>query len=108
MCSSTPYARAALLRRFRGGLQNERLSPMRVITFAMSTMLTLSLSALPSMAGGPKAKHWRAENFERDCVPLDGFYGYYGNPWCDTGSYRLEDIWFRERQAQLHRWKAVK
>jgi hypothetical protein len=32
---------------------------------------------------------------KRDCTPINGRYGYYGNPWCDTGSYRQEDRRFR-------------
>lgn len=38
---------------------------------------------------------------KRDCTPINGRFGYYGNPWCDTGSYRLEDIEFRQRQLKL-------
>ena len=34
---------------------------------------------------------------ERDCTPINGRYGYYGNPWCDTGSSRPPDIEFRQR-----------
>ena len=37
---------------------------------------------------------------DRDCTPINGRYGYYGNPWCDTGSYRMGDIEFRERTAR--------
>lgn len=40
---------------------------------------------------------------KRDCTPINGRYGYYGNPWCDTGSYRQEDIEFRERNATRRR-----
>jgi hypothetical protein len=81
---------------------------MRVATLSMSAVLALSLSFLPSAAGSSRAKHWSVEKVERDCVPLNGFYGYYGNPWCDTGSYRLDDIWYRERHAQMRRWQASK
>ncbi|WP_409561053.1 hypothetical protein [Hyphomicrobium sp. MC8b] len=48
-----------------------------------------------------KAKHsWQkpASRADRDCVPINGRFGYYGNPWCDTGSSRPPDIEFRERQ----------
>jgi hypothetical protein len=45
---------------------------------------------------------------DRDCTPINGRSGYYGNPWCDTGSYRLEDIWFRERQAAIRRFATEK
>lgn len=63
--------------------------------------LTAVAGALPADAGmkrRPVGKS-HASAVRSDCVPLNGRYGYYGNPWCDTGSYRLEDIWFRERQA---------
>ena len=43
------------------------------------------------------------ERVERDCTPINGRYGYYGNPWCDTGSSRPPDIEFRERQ-RLRGW----
>jgi len=44
-----------------------------------------------------------AERVERDCTPINGRYGYYGNPWCDTGSSRPPDIEFREHQ-RLRGW----
>lgn len=41
---------------------------------------------------------------DKDCTPINGRSGYYGNPWCDTGSYRLEDIWLRENRASARRY----
>jgi hypothetical protein len=40
-----------------------------------------------------------------DCTPINGRTGYYGNPWCDTGSCRLEDI---EHRYCLPRVRATK
>ena len=79
---------------------------MHVITIVTSAALALTLGSLSSAAGSSRANPWRVEKVERDCVPFNGTYGYYGNPWCDTGSYRREDIEFRERQARLRRLKA--
>ena len=78
-----------------------------MITILTSVTLTLFLTFAASAGArrnnaGP-AKYQAAEP---DCTPINGRYGYYGNPWCDTGSYRLEDIEFRERQAVHRRWKA--
>ncbi|MFA5956702.1 hypothetical protein [Hyphomicrobium sp.] len=50
-----------------------------------------------------KIKHsWRKPQprVERDCTPINGRFGYYGNPWCDTGSSRPPDIDFRERHQK--------
>lgn len=57
-------------------------------------------------AHGLSAKSRRAASTTRDCIPINGRFGYYGNPWCDTGSYRLEDIEFRERQRAANRKKS--
>jgi hypothetical protein len=79
---------------------------MTGIAYATATVLAaVSLSWLPASAAGHRVKAWHAERVDRDCTPINGRFGYYGNPWCDTGSYRLEDIEFRERQAHLRRWK---
>ncbi|MFT3732100.1 MAG: hypothetical protein QM780_11885 [Hyphomicrobium sp.] len=53
-----------------------------------------------------KSKHtWQKPRLraDRDCVPINGPYGYYGNPWCDTGSSRPPDIEFRERHRLQNR-----
>lgn len=66
--------------------------------------LGMSSPAAATHKPRPKAKHtWQkpAPRADRDCVPINGRYGYYGNPWCDTGSSRPPDIEFRERQ----RWQ---
>ena len=57
----------------------------------------LSLGWASAEAGGRQAKRRHTERVVRDCTPLNGRYGYYGNPWCDTGSSRPPDIEFRER-----------
>lgn len=61
----------------------------------------VSFSGQAARAGHTEAKHaWRKPHprIQRDCTPLNGRYGYYGNPWCDTGSSRPPDIEFRERR----------
>ena len=70
---------------------------MRLNFIATSLLLALFFCASPSPLEAHQSRAPRRERIVRECVPLNGFYGYYGNPWCDTGSYRLEDIWYRER-----------
>jgi hypothetical protein len=70
----------------------------------MSAILLFSVSA--ASADGHKLKHRHLDRAERDCTPINGRYGYYGNPWCDTGSYRPPDIEFRQRQrAERRLWR---
>jgi hypothetical protein len=78
---------------------------MRVVALAIALVLAsaVSASAAPQGKYKHKTKHWQAPRADRDCTPINGFYGYYGNPWCDTGSYRPADIEFRERQQFLRR-----
>ena len=80
---------------------------MRIAAFSISAVLmvlVLGLGVSTASAHGHKYKTKRSHvpRVERDCTPINGFYGYYGNPWCDTGSSRPPDIEFRERQ-NFHR-----
>lgn len=82
---------------------------LRTLSLVFGSVLALGLFVLVS--GGEasahklSAKSQRSAVAVRDCTPINGRYGYYGNPWCDTGSYRLEDIEFRERQRARNRRK---
>jgi hypothetical protein len=79
----------------------------RIAFVLAGLMAAMSFGWAPAEAGGYKAKRWHADRIERDCTPINGRYGYYGNPWCDTGSSRPPDIEFRERRAAQYRhWKA--
>jgi hypothetical protein len=75
-----------------------RLFALIVVTaFAMPSFSAPTLAKNVSRA---KAKHtWQkpSPRPKRDCTPINGRFGYYGNPWCDTGSSRPPDIEFRER-----------
>jgi hypothetical protein len=75
---------------------------MRTAVFAIVSSL-IALGGSAAFAGEHKAKHWKEPRVARDCTPINGFYGYYGNPWCDTGSYRPPDIQFREREKYYRR-----
>ena len=59
-----------------------------------------------AFAGEKHAKPIAPATVARDCTPINGRYGYYGNPWCDTGSYRQEDVEFRARQVRARKLKA--
>lgn len=76
---------------------------MRVIALAIAFVLATAFSVSAAPRSKHKTQHWQAPRAERDCTPINGFYGYYGNPWCDTGSSRPADIEFRERQQFLRR-----
>lgn len=67
--------------------------------------LAMIVMAAPASADHKRTKRAPVPTAERDCTPINGRYGYYGNPWCDTGSYRMEDIQFREREAAAQRWR---
>lgn len=78
-----------------------------------SALIALAIAATPALSSptlanqAPRAnanKHtWQKPKLrpkpapDRDCTPINGRYGYYGNPWCDTGSSRPPDIEYRER-----------
>lgn len=76
---------------------------MRMLALAIAFVFTTAAAASAGPSGKHKAKRWEPSRAARDCTPINGFYGYYGNPWCDTGSYRPPDIEFRERQQFLRR-----
>lgn len=86
---------------------------MHVLVLASAALLLAATGALAAHQGrhGPKLKRIpQLSHATRDCTPINGFYGYYGNPWCDTGSYRPSDIEFRERQRALRRqdWRGAR
>ncbi|MBN9291637.1 MAG: hypothetical protein J0H36_11120 [Hyphomicrobium denitrificans] len=78
---------------------------MRMLIPAVLILVVTSFaaSAAPRGKDGHRQKYRSPAYATRDCTPINGFYGYYGNPWCDTGSYRPADIEFRERQRAMRR-----
>lgn len=80
---------------------------MRIPMALLAAALAAPAAALPTSAKHvPRAKAEQLRyrpRLDRDCVPYNGPYGYYGNPWCDTGSSRPPDIEFRERQRYRNR-----
>jgi hypothetical protein len=75
---------------------------MRVLIILLTAALTALVGSSFALAHQPKhskaKQSWHKSRADRDCTPINGRYGYYGNPWCDTGSSRPPDIEFRERQ----------
>ncbi len=65
-----------------------RSTAMRAVT------LSLSIAASFAHAGDLRKRETTPSNAQKDCTPINGRLGYYGNPWCDTGSYRVEDLRF--------------
>lgn len=81
-----------------------RNSSMMVVVLAAG--LSAGTFAVTAEAGGKNFKGKDRTFVQRDCTPINGRFGYYGNPWCDTGSYRLEDTRFasgRERFRRIQR-----
>lgn len=37
---------------------------------------------------GSKNRYYKRKRYERDCTPINGPYGYYGNPFCEGGYTR--------------------
>jgi hypothetical protein len=88
-------------RRWRepGRSERDRASKMRAAGIGMAMIVLGSILVWsPVSAGDHKLSRNHLEKPQRECMPYNAQYGYYANLWCDTGSYRLEDIWFRERQ----------
>ncbi len=80
---------------------------MRISLVVLIAALLSFAGSAQTSAGSPrhsKAKHaWKKPLPDRDCVPFNGPYGYYGNPWCDTGSSRPPDMEYRERHRAQKR-----
>ena len=52
---------------------------MQRLQLVLTTMLLLA-------ASGEARADSTATSSVRDCIPINGRYGYYGNPWCDPTS----------------------
>lgn len=76
---------------------------MHILSWAVVILTAALLASATAAMAGANRKPVRAVAVKRDCTPINGRFGYYGNPWCDTGSYRAEDIEFRQRQTKLRR-----
>jgi hypothetical protein len=82
-----------------------RLLVLPVLTILLAAQ-SLSVPVDAKQQPRAKAKHtWHkpAPRPDRDCTPINGRFGYYGNPWCDTGSSRPPDLEFRERHRLQNR-----
>jgi len=64
----------------------------KLLAAAAIGTLALVSAPLDADAGGKKpARAYDDRVVERDCAPINGPYGYYGNPWCDGGYKYAED-----------------
>jgi hypothetical protein len=72
---------------------------------AIGVLAAMSGAATPADAHGVRASSKSVTAGTRDCTPYNGRYGYYGNPWCDGGAYRIEDLEPRRRVASQRRAK---
>ena len=78
---------------------------MHLFSWAVLILTATLLAGATAALAGADRKPVRAVAVKRDCTPINGRFGYYGNPWCDTGSYRQEDNTFRQRQAKIRKAK---
>ena len=53
----------------------------------MTRFARAGLAVLPLLAFTASADAGDRHSRLRDCHPYNGPVGYYGNPWCDGGSY---------------------
>jgi hypothetical protein len=70
---------------------NIRTSPVfriLAITLLSTTALSVSLSAVVEANHKPTRERIAKP---RDCTPINGRNGYYGNPWCEKAYYQDED-----------------
>ncbi len=58
---------------------------LRWLTCIAVLMATAAALAVPAAAGG-NARTWQAP--VKDCTPINGRWGYYGNPWCSPAEQR--------------------
>lgn len=63
----------------------------------------VSFGVTPGDAKPAKQLKAKSRAHSAKCTPINGRFGYYGNPWCDTGSYRLEDFEYRQRERAAKR-----
>jgi hypothetical protein len=76
---------------------------MQVLSVVVLVLTAALLAGVAHANAASARKPVRAAAVKRDCTPINGRFGYYGNPWCDTGSYRQEDLQFRQRQVKPQR-----
>lgn len=72
----------------------------RLIGFAVSTVCALGLLNTAAAAAG-RSKIIKPPPQQRDCTPINGRYGYYGNPWCDADVFRINDLRQRARKLRV-------
>jgi hypothetical protein len=73
---------------------------MQLFSWGVLVLTATLLATVTAAFAGKVRKPACAAVVARDCTPINGRFGYYGNPWCDTGSYRQEDIEFRARKQR--------
>jgi hypothetical protein len=89
------------------------MSP-KFLAAAVLGSLALVTMPLSAEAGSKKERRYDPRVVERDCKPVNGPFGYYGNPWCDGGYKYAEDyapgtggyydVFELPRFRRLNRW----
>lgn len=84
------------------------------LLFAVAVSAAAVCIPIAAEAGGKKVRRDEQRYAERDCKPVNGPYGYHGNPWCD-GGYKFPedyppgtggyfDVFDLPRFQRLNRW----
>jgi hypothetical protein len=64
---------------------------MRFVAFVLLALVAVT-AAVPADAARRKAvRAWQPAPVVKDCTPLNGRFGYYGNPWCSRAEQQAWD-----------------
>jgi hypothetical protein len=72
---------------------------MRRLLFPLALVLATASMIAPAYAGKRKdLRSWQPAPVVKDCTPLNGRFGYYGNPWCSRAE---QNAWDRATARRL-------
>lgn len=72
---------------------------MRTLSLLALLVAGVAMIVVPAEAARRRAAPgWQQAPVVKDCTPLNGRYGYYGNPWCTQAE---QDAWSRATSRKL-------
>ncbi len=72
---------------------------MRAATLSILLVASAGMLCAPAAAAKRRsAPAWQPAPVVKDCTPLNGRFGYYGNPWCSKAE---QDAWDRASARRL-------
>lgn len=72
------------------------MRPLSLIALALAGAAMITAPA--DAARRRNAPAWQPAPVVKDCTPLNGRFGYYGNPWCTKAE---QDAWNRATSRTL-------